>query len=374
MLQSRPWFLQVLPYSLTNYFLAFFTMRKIILLTLCLFLPLGTFAEATNTDTDVIISQMKAILDQYGARVKALEAENAILRNEMMKAGIKIPLSAFSGAIITTVSPATSVATGSPASSSTGSTPTVSSSTGVSDEVFVTISKQHSPRYASFIQKVRSDWPGILSAYKLPQTAFIWGYEFVKQGNDNHAFVDIVFSGTTVSGVYDAKILYEYHTGTYQRKLVGFFEYNKATWYYKTRTWSNPFAGVTRTFVADPNSSRAPSQAPSQQDNSVWAGTVSLSAIPSLADVEKAYTDKRYLTTISLSAAYLSANPATVDVLRIRYRTFFIIGKYSESLAEIAKIESLWKLEKAIACDAQVIATYSKTQSLVDKYTKICKS
>lgn len=148
-------------------------MRKIILLTLCLFLPLGTFAEATNTDTDVIISQMKVILDQYGARVKALEAENAILRNEMMKAGIKIPLSAFSGAIITTGSPATSVATGSPASSSTGSTPTVSSSTGVSDEVFVTISKQHSPRYASFIQKVRSDWPGILSAYKLPQTAFI---------------------------------------------------------------------------------------------------------------------------------------------------------------------------------------------------------
>ena len=101
---------------------------------------------------------------------------------------------------------------------------------------------------------------------------------------------------------------------------------------------------------------------------------MSLSAAPTLADVEKAYADKRYLTTISLSTAYLAVNPATVDMLRIRYRTFFIIGKYSESLAEIAKIESLGKLEKAMACDAQVIATYSKTQSLVDKYTKICKS
>jgi hypothetical protein len=92
-----------------------------------------------------------------------------------------------------------------------------------------------------------------------------------------------------------------------------------------------------------------------------------------MADIEKAYGDKRYLTAISLSNAYLQTNPPSIDILRIRYRTFFIIGKYSESLAEIAKIEALGKLDKAIACDAQVIATYSKNPTLVDSYTKICK-
>lgn len=371
MLQSRPWFLLLLRYSLTNYFLAFFTMRKILAFAVCFLLPFGVFAETSTTDTDVIITQMKAILDQYGARVKALEAENAILRNEMMKAGIKIPLSAYSGAVLgwlTTVSP---VATGSIMMSGS----VAASWSFVSGEFISLIAKQYSPRYASFIQKVKSDWSWIVSAYKLPQTAFIGGYEFVKQGNDNHAFIDIVFSGTTASWVYDAKILYEYHTGTYQRKLVGFFEYNKATKYYTTRTGSNPFAWVARTFVADSVSSKVQTSSSSQVSQQESTGSVvSLSATPTLADVEKAYSDKRYLTTISLSTAYLAANPATVDILRIRYRTFFIIGKYSESLAEIAKIESLWKIEKAIACDAQVIATYSKTQSLVDKYVKICKS
>jgi len=78
------------------------------------------------------------------------------------------------------------------------------------------------------------------------------------------------------------------------------------------------------------------------------------------------------LSVISLSNTYLTQNAPTVDVLRIRYRTYFIIGKYTESLAEIEKINALGKLDKAIACDAQVIATYNKNTTLIDTYTKIC--
>ncbi len=74
-------------------------MKKIIILIVLMLLPLGVFAD-TSSDTDVIITQMKSILDQYGARVKALEAENTILRNEIMKAGIKIPLTIYSSAIV----------------------------------------------------------------------------------------------------------------------------------------------------------------------------------------------------------------------------------------------------------------------------------
>jgi hypothetical protein len=67
-------------------------MRKILstLLILIVSLPI---VSALETDP---IAQTKTVLDQYSARVKYLEAENSILREEMLKAGIKIPLALFS--------------------------------------------------------------------------------------------------------------------------------------------------------------------------------------------------------------------------------------------------------------------------------------
>lgn len=67
-------------------------MRKIILLLLLLVSSL-THVMAADIDP---ITQTKALLDQYSARVKYLEAENAILREEMRKAKIQIPLALFS--------------------------------------------------------------------------------------------------------------------------------------------------------------------------------------------------------------------------------------------------------------------------------------
>ncbi len=67
-------------------------MRKIILLALFLVSSLGSVMAA---DLDPI-TQTKALLDQYSTRVKYLEAENAILREEMRKAKIQIPLALFS--------------------------------------------------------------------------------------------------------------------------------------------------------------------------------------------------------------------------------------------------------------------------------------
>lgn len=92
-----------------------------------------------------------------------------------------------------------------------------------------------------------------------------------------------------------------------------------------------------------------------------------------LAEITKAYNEKRYLSTISLSTAYLASNPATQEILNIRYRTYFIIGKYAESLAELAKMEKIAPIDKQTACNAQVIATYSNNQTLVSKYAAICK-
>lgn len=177
--------------------------------------------------------------------------------------------------------------------------------------------------------------------------------------------------------IYDAKILYQYDKQTFKRKLIGFFEYNRLSQKYLTKTGSNPFTGVSRTFVLDPyfsNPSNAISSASiTTVSTATGATTVSpISSTVTMSEIEKAYQEKRYLSVISLSNAYLTINTPTVDILRIRYRTYFIIGKYSESLGEISKIQSLGKLDKPMACDAQVIATYGKNTTLVSQYAALC--
>jgi hypothetical protein len=91
------------------------------------------------------------------------------------------------------------------------------------------------------------------------------------------------------------------------------------------------------------------------------------------ADIEAAYTAKRYLTTISLSNTWLATNSPTLEVLRIRYRTYFIIAKYTEALTEIEKIRSIGQLSTAVACEGYVIATYAKNTTAADGYNTICK-
>lgn len=196
-------------------------MKKYIILLISI-LPLSLFAE-TSTEIDSMVTQMKSVLDQYAAKIKALEVENNILRNEIMKAGIKIPLSTYTGAV---------VATGT--TTKTGSTSNLYPNTLAPN--VTAIASTYGTRYANFITKIHTDWSAIRTAYKIPETAFIGGYEFVKQGSDNHVFVDIIYDIATNTGTYDAKILYEYNTETFQRKLIGFFEFNKSTGFYVTKT------------------------------------------------------------------------------------------------------------------------------------------
>jgi hypothetical protein len=67
----------------------------------------------------------------------------------------------------------------------------------------------------------------------------------------DYVFADIVV-GSGATGIYDTKILYQFEKSEYKRKLIGIFDYNASTARYTTRTGSNPFGGVPRTFVRDP--------------------------------------------------------------------------------------------------------------------------
>ncbi|MBC7498527.1 hypothetical protein H7170_02675 [Candidatus Gracilibacteria bacterium] len=344
-------------------------MRKIIFVALIL---VSSLTSVVAADLDPIV-QAKALLDQYGSRVKSLEAENSILREEMRKANIKIPLALFSGAIQTVINNGNSTISV-PSASSTGSValvaPPVVPVTTSGEVSYVGIEKNYGITYAGFIKRIISEWDKIVQAYAMPKGARIGGYEFVATGALDHVFVDIVYTGSVSgTGIYDAKILYQFDKTTYARKLIGFFEYNSTTGYYATKTGKNIFPGVKRTWIADPRNV-TPVVPTTASGTTVIAPTGATTVI--YADIEAAYTAKRFLSTISLSNSWLLANTPTLEVLRIRYRTYFIIAKYNEALAEIERIKSINQLSAAVACEGYVIATYAKNTSLADSYKATC--
>lgn len=361
-------------------------MRLRILLVIALFAPILSVHALTPLDPTPAVSSLNLLISQYESRIKQLEAENAVLRNEMVKAGIKIPLAEYSGAVVTEVPTTPSIAIVIPQTQTWTTQSGITNSTGASSvSTVLTLSpEQYGKDVSEFVKKITNDWKSIKDYYKFSSWAKIAWYEFVQSGANDHVFVDIVFgSGTT--GVYDMKVLYQFEKSEYKRRLLGIFDYNATYGKYVTRPgWSNPFAWVPRNFVKDPNFQGTAVVPPTVSSSS--GSSISFSVTPTtstsvpttantaeISDILKAYSEKKYLSTISLSNTYLEKNPPTIEILNVRYRTYFIIGKFSESLAELTKIEQLGWLDRQTACNAQVIATYSKNQALIDKYTTICK-
>lgn len=133
--------------------------------------------SAIAADIDPI-AQTKALLDQYSARVRSLEAENAILREEMRKAGIQIPLSAYSGVVQTNTTPVIDapIATGTTSTVTGTVLPVVTTSGEIN---FSEIEKVHGILYTGFIKRIISEWDKVRDAYLMPKDAHIGGYEFV---------------------------------------------------------------------------------------------------------------------------------------------------------------------------------------------------
>ena len=387
MLRSKDWFQCIRRYNLSCYSLFFSIMRFSSFLTFSLLvvLPLSVSAQVTLVDSKATLSELGLLIAQYETRIKQLQAENAVLRLEMAKAGISIPLIDLSGSTIPL--PTTAPVLDTPQSSSAGTivvAPSLQTGSSIPMTTLTEITTKYGKDTAGFISRINQDWAGIKSNYSLPANSRLAGYEFIQTGSMDYVFADIIV-GTGTVGIYDTKILYQFEKSEYKRKLIGIFDYNPTVLRYVTRTGTNPFGWVTRIFVADPYYSGVVKPFPPMivstgsvvvvvpAPSASWSTMTSVSSSASFADITKAYNEKRYLSTISLSNSYLEKNPATQEVLNIRYRTYFIIGKYTESLAELQKVEKIGTLDKQTACNAQVIATYSKNQALVDKYAAICK-
>lgn len=63
-------------------------------------IPFGGSAQVALVDSQATLSELSLLIAQYETRIKQLQAENAVLRLEMTKAGISIPLVELSGSTI----------------------------------------------------------------------------------------------------------------------------------------------------------------------------------------------------------------------------------------------------------------------------------
>ena len=76
-----------------------------------------------------------------------------------------------------------------------------------------------------------------------------------------------------------------------------------------------------------------------------------------------------------MSEEYMIKNPNDVEVLKMRYRSYYFISKYIDALSEIKKIETIQgaTFEKTIACDAAVIGKIAKKPDISTYYSTLCK-
>lgn len=214
---------------------------RLLAFSLLVLLPFGVSAQATLVDSQATLSELSLLIAQYETRIKQLQAENAVLRLEMTKAGISIPLTDLSGSTIPmpTVPPTVII----PQINASGTVviPNTSNQTESTNAANLSeITTKYGKDAAGFISRINQDWSGIKSTYKLPAGAHLAGYEFIQTGSFDHAFADIIV-GTGTVGVYDIKILYQFEKSEYKRKLIGIFDYSPSALRYITRTGSNPF-------------------------------------------------------------------------------------------------------------------------------------
>lgn len=315
------------------------------------------------------ISDLKALLSdtvaklvqKYEARIQELETENKTLKQEL--ASIR-----GTGTVISTIplSPPPKVLT--------GSTLSITSTTPKTDI------------YNAVIDQTNARIGAILSENNLPAYTAIGLFEFIEP----NAFFISLDDGNNPPGVtaFRAKVLYTFdNTLTFTK--IGLFELDYTVQKYRTMFGSNPYVKSVRTRIANPkykgklldpivttNAGNVATTGNTTTTPSTVASTISTgNSEVTLAQIKSAYDKNKTLDALKLSDTYMLKDPSNLEVLRIRYRSYYIIGKYEESLAEIKKMEALQgtAFERTIACDAAVIGKIAKKTDISTYYGAICK-
>ena len=307
------------------------------------------------------ISDMKAILtdtvakliQKYETRITELQTENDTLKKE---------IASLKGTSVTVDAPAAII------------TPTIATPSAV-----VTATTSKSDVYDSVIKQVNKQLGAILSENNLPGYTAVGLFEFIEP----NAFFLSLDDGSNPPGItaFKTKILYTFDNNLSLTK-IGLFDLDYTVQKYRTVFGSNPYVNSLRTRIKNPNyKGKLLDGVISTGGNtntitppSASSGNVTTTEV-TLAQIKTAYDKTKLLDALKRSDSYILKNPNDLEVLRIRYRSYYIVGKYEESLAEIKKMEALQgtAFERTIACDAAVIGKIAKKTDISAYYSTLCK-
>lgn len=342
-----------------------FSKKNIFLVSFLLIsMQIPVFADEVMDLKVQLQSAITKLVQHYETRIRALETENDILRKE---------IATLKGAVPSTTS-ANTPSTGTITTTSTGTTtllvPMMFIPTTPKWEI-----ENKTETYNKIVDQINTNLPSILSENSLSGSGTIGLFEFIEP----NVFFISIDDGKNPTGVmaFKTKILYTYDTN-FNLTKIGLFDLDYTSQKYRTVFGTNPYSKSQRTRVPNPLYKGKLLLISTVSSTGSTINTTTVNITPSdvtFADIKAAYDKNKLLDALKLSEGFIAKNPNDMETLKIRYRSYYIVGKYEESLAEIKKIESLQgtAFDRAIACDGAVIAKISKKTDISTYYSAICK-
>lgn len=321
-------------------------------------LQFPVFADDISDMKAVLSDTVAKLIQKYETRISQLETENTALKQEI--------------ATLKTTTPVTGV-------SPVVNTPPTIAVNPTATPVVITSTTPKSDVYKAVIKQANANLGTLLSENNLPAYSAIGLFEFIEP---NAVFVSLD-DGNNPAGVtaFKTKILFTFDSALVFTK-IGLFDLDYASQKYRTVFGNNPHVKSVRTRMVNPNykgklldATIGNTTINTEVKSSPSTGTATVTSDVTLAQIKSAYDKTKLLDALKLSDIYIVKNPNDLEVLRIRYRSYYIIGKYENSLAEIKKIETLQgtAFERTIACDAAVIGKIAKKTDVSSYYSAICK-
>ena len=371
--------------------------KKIKAFSIAVILASSSFFYANaevDSVTSELITTLQLIIKRYEEKITNLKVENASLKKETesLKWSCQTTSNntnnwgAWTSSIWSTWSWSASTWTW----LSSIATKTWTWTTWLPNNVLVKASSVE--KYNILVNKINSMSWSIFTEYSLSPDSSIWLFEFIEPKNFFISIDD--WKNPTWVTAFKKKVLYEYDS-SYALKVIWVFELDYKTQYYVTKFWKNPFAWVTRIRVKNPlykwklldevsgtSSSNASSTSTTTSSSNTTSNqssnnlsTATMTWEVTLQMIKDAFKKNDVLNALKLSNTYILKDSNNIEVLKIRYRSFYMLWRYSEAMKEIKKLEWLvtWtSLEKTVYCDAKTIAKVLKDNDSYNKYSTLC--
>ncbi|EKD65941.1 MAG: hypothetical protein ACD_49C00074G0018 [uncultured bacterium (gcode 4)] len=307
-------------------------------------------------------TNVQTLIQKYEANLKALQTENETLKKTISE--LETRINSLSNPHPNTLPKGEGV---------------------ISTQTWTTQKASSVEKYNQIIDKINNDSGNIFSNNNLSTNSTIWLFEFIEPD----AFFISIDDGLNPTGVtaFKTKILYNYDKNLVL-KVSWIFSLDYKSWYYITKFGKNPYAKSIRIRVKNPNykwkllqDSQVTNSSSTTTTTQVQPAQPTVTATTTTQTVtfemvKNAYVNNKILDMLKLSNEYIKTDSNNIDVLRMRYRGFHMLGKYGDALIEIQKIQEIqWpNMNKVVACDGSIIAKLAKNNDLSKTYQDICKA